>query len=165
MSFLGSIGHLMEGSGLREALESVYAANTVSHMMSGHAYSRALRGHTLVISALMITILEPYVSSLDGNQLDCLLKSSEESYSHQAAILELQVWYNQRVNELKLKSRTGYLWTSYVQYVLLILQLIRAERTNDWESHRIVTKKCPTCLPRPVIIIMPNLRGCTIEVR
>jgi len=45
MSFLGSIGHLMEGSGLQELLEVVYAGNTVGHMLSGKAVSRAVRGH------------------------------------------------------------------------------------------------------------------------
>lgn len=44
MSFLGSIGHLMAVSGLEELLEVVYAGNTVCHMMSGKAVSRAVRG-------------------------------------------------------------------------------------------------------------------------
>ena len=52
MSFLGSIGHLMAGSGLQELLEVVYASNTVSHMLTGKAVSRAVRGHILVDAAL-----------------------------------------------------------------------------------------------------------------
>lgn len=52
MSFLGSIGHLMAGSGLQELLEVVYAGNTVPHMMTGKAVSRAVRGHMLVDAAL-----------------------------------------------------------------------------------------------------------------
>jgi len=32
MNFLGSIGHLMAGSGLQEVLELVYADNAVVHM-------------------------------------------------------------------------------------------------------------------------------------
>lgn len=51
-SFLGSIGHLMEDSGLKEVLEIVYAANTVSHMLSGKAVSRAVCGHLMVDAAL-----------------------------------------------------------------------------------------------------------------
>ena len=57
MSFLGSIGHLMAGSGLQELLETVYASNTVSHMMTGKAVSRAVRGHMLVDAALNTIIL------------------------------------------------------------------------------------------------------------
>ena len=43
MSFLGSIGHLMAGSGLQELLEVVFAANAVQHniMLTGNAISRA----------------------------------------------------------------------------------------------------------------------------
>ena len=53
MSFLGSIGSMMKGSGLEEALEQVYGPNAVAHMMTGKAVSRALRGHFLVESALV----------------------------------------------------------------------------------------------------------------
>jgi len=53
MSFLGSIGSMMKGSGLEEALEQVYSPNAVMHMMPGKAVSRALRGHFLVESALV----------------------------------------------------------------------------------------------------------------
>jgi hypothetical protein len=35
MSFLGSIGHLMSGSGLAELLELIYAPHTVPHILSG----------------------------------------------------------------------------------------------------------------------------------
>ena len=52
MSFWGTIGHVMCGSGLQELLEVTYAQNAIGHMMSGKAVSRALRGHLLVNAAL-----------------------------------------------------------------------------------------------------------------
>ena len=52
MSFLGSIGHLMAGSGLRELLELIYASNAVDHIMTGKAISRAVRAHLIVDAAL-----------------------------------------------------------------------------------------------------------------
>ena len=42
MSFMGSIGWLMKGSGLEELLAEVYADHSVTHMLSGKAISRAL---------------------------------------------------------------------------------------------------------------------------
>ena len=59
MSFLGCIGHIMAGSGLQYLLEQVYAGTTVKHMLTGKAYSRAVRGHLLVAAALhtMITAM------------------------------------------------------------------------------------------------------------
>ena len=53
MSFMGSIGSMMKGSGLEEALETAYGPNPVIHMISGKAVSRALRGHFLVEAALV----------------------------------------------------------------------------------------------------------------
>ena len=52
MSFLGSIGHLMAGSGLQDVLESFYASDTVVHMLSGKAIARAIRGHFMVDAVL-----------------------------------------------------------------------------------------------------------------
>ena len=42
MSFLGTIGHLMAGSGLRELLELIYASNAVDHILTGKAIARAV---------------------------------------------------------------------------------------------------------------------------
>jgi len=42
MSFLGSIGNLMKGSGLSEAFKCCYGPNAVSVMMDGKAVKRAL---------------------------------------------------------------------------------------------------------------------------
>jgi hypothetical protein len=58
MSFIGSIGFMMKGSGLEEALECVYGVNALTHMISGKAVSRALRGHYLVQAALVHKLIE-----------------------------------------------------------------------------------------------------------
>ena len=57
MSFLGSIGQIMSGSGLQEAIETVYAPNAVTYMMNGKSVARALRGHFLVDTALHAILL------------------------------------------------------------------------------------------------------------
>ena len=51
MSFLGSIGKVMECSGISKLFQVVYSSATAVHMMSGKAYARALRAHFLVQSA------------------------------------------------------------------------------------------------------------------
>ena len=58
MSYLGSIGHLMEGTGLKDILETVFARNSVCHMLSGKAVARALRGHFLTDSALSCILID-----------------------------------------------------------------------------------------------------------
>ena len=57
MSFLGCIGHLMGSSGLQDFLSLIYAKNTVPHMLTGKAISRAIRGHILTSSALHTLLL------------------------------------------------------------------------------------------------------------
>ena len=52
MNILGAIGTLMNGSGLQKILETVFAENSVSHMLTGKAVSRAFRGHLIVDFAL-----------------------------------------------------------------------------------------------------------------
>lgn len=56
MSFLGSIGYIMAGSDLKEVLSVIYAPNSVDKMLNGHAYVRAVRGHTLLHLALSTII-------------------------------------------------------------------------------------------------------------
>lgn len=57
LSFLGCIGYIIAGSGLKELLSSIYAINSAEKMMQGHAYARAVRAHLLVQTALAKIIL------------------------------------------------------------------------------------------------------------
>jgi len=57
MSFLGSIGHIMSDTGLKELFEVIYADNTVPHMLSEKAIARALRAHTLLELSLYALII------------------------------------------------------------------------------------------------------------
>ena len=47
MSFIGSIGHLIAESGLKELLELIYVPNAVEHILTGKAIARAVRAHLL----------------------------------------------------------------------------------------------------------------------
>lgn len=46
MSFIGCIGYIMNGSGIKEALSTIYASNSVDKMLDGPAFARSIRGHT-----------------------------------------------------------------------------------------------------------------------
>ena len=65
MSFLGSIGTIMAGSGLEEALQCCYGSGTVSQMMKGKAVSRAVRGHIIAESSLMVLLLHDIIEMID----------------------------------------------------------------------------------------------------
>ena len=57
MSYMESIGNIMSWSGLQEQWETVYAPNSVKHMLTGHAYARALRAHMLSAVAVVSEML------------------------------------------------------------------------------------------------------------
>jgi hypothetical protein len=52
MSFLGMIGSLMAGSGVKEIISQVYAEGSVDQMLSCKAVAQAVQAHFLVDSAL-----------------------------------------------------------------------------------------------------------------
>ena len=58
MYFIGRIGHLMSGSGLQDAIETVYASTAVTHIMAGKAIQRAVRADLLVDTILRILVME-----------------------------------------------------------------------------------------------------------
>jgi hypothetical protein len=62
-SFLACIGHLMDGSGLHELIDLIYAANTTPHILRGKAISRAIRAHIIVEYALHIVLHEEQLSN------------------------------------------------------------------------------------------------------
>ncbi len=78
MSFTGSIGAMMKGSGLEEALETSYGPNAVTRMISRKAVSRALRVHFLVEAALVNKLIDAVLpheqneGHIQGSTLDIL---------------------------------------------------------------------------------------------
>ena len=88
MSFLGSIGHL---------LEQIFAPNFIPHILSNKDYARSLRGHLLASGALLKSILDEllsfgmlsskdiarvatYSSQRDSEMLRCNIKKINSQY-------------------------------------------------------------------------------------
>ena len=71
-NLLGCIGKLMAGSGLSDILCNVYGESTVNQMLSGKAYSRALRGHLLMDQVLTTLIM---IRMYDNDEMDVNSKS------------------------------------------------------------------------------------------
>ena len=64
MSYMGSISTTMNGSGLDEAISTVYAKNSVPSIKSGKAVARAIRSHFLVEAALVSKLLKPIIPDI-----------------------------------------------------------------------------------------------------
>lgn len=171
MSFLGSIGHIMQSSGLYEILETIYATNTIEHMLSGKAVSRAVRGHHIVHCALNILILSRLFGitklDIDRNEEhnadeeieDEIPMNIQLALQQYADILEGKVpieniQTDDNIKELTIeiadeferlsKFPTAKLWLQYMDMVEMLNMFIKAERTGDWKLHlHTITRMLP----------------------
>lgn len=149
MSFIGSIGSLMKKSGLEESMEQIYAKNTVPHIISGKAISRALRANFIVESALVCKLMSPLIGSgnagieieelkadldqiVDGCKDDSNLFIDMSKYPTLSKLLQRLEEYK---NDLSSCSRTAKLWLQYLEYMQIVKDFIRSERTGDFNLY------------------------------
>lgn len=164
MSFLGCIGHLMGGSGLRELLELVYATNTVTHMLSGKAVARAVRGHLLIDAALHSLLcskamgVDPeeqnvneeleeqgqYSEQFTSNpNIKILSDLMEQALSETISTEELDndsdlIALHLKLEEVKTSLqdlKTSKLWIQYLRMIDLLRKFMKGERMGDWSLH------------------------------
>lgn len=131
MSFLGGIGTVMKGSGLREAMETIYAENTVTHMLDGKAYARAVRCHMIIDAVLHEILLKKLIHEeieMEEEEL-CQLKdvynmvteNGFESLNTDSinSIDKLSSKLKEHIEKLSKSSRTAKLWKQYMYHVSL----------------------------------------------
>ena len=156
MSYMGSLGTVMRGSGLSEALQEIYGTNAVKHVISGKAIARALRGHLLVGSMLTIKLLRYIIPSEEPPDNDFCDRMKEienivctatyESLTdghieESLAICKLNELINEVTNELSSRSRTAKYWCQYLGYIELMKDYITAEKIGDWYLHLATIRK------------------------
>ena len=164
MSFLESIGKLMEGSGLNAVLEAIYGKNTVDHIIKGKAIrGKGLRGNFLVDVALntaLITQLFPGCFRDNENNFEdesnasTLFKELRQLYedlvsgestwdevSRSKSILDFSEAIENHKSYLQHSYRTAKLWIQYCEFINIVKLYICAERTSDWSLHLYATQK------------------------
>ena len=155
MSFLGSMGSVMAGSGLTEVIECCYGRNTVIQMLAGKAVKRAVRAHFLVDSALRILMLHK-VFNLSSSEADDIDSSPEmvlpvEEFNELKELFQNAIHHwcavddgesssslqrlQQLMSELESHLAIARLWLQYCHYVDVLKSFIRAERMGDWARH------------------------------
>ena len=122
-------------------------------MMTGHAYSRAVRAHLLTSAALLAMLLSNHEHLNVENQrqkmisLQALLLDtdcSNDNILEDTAIRDLRKTISNSMDEERRKSRTGALWINYMDQVSLLKMFLYAERTGDWMLHLYcITKMIP----------------------
>jgi len=144
MSFLGSIwGYIMAGSGIKETLSVIYAPNAVDKMLNGHAYARAVRGHTLLHLALSTIIfkdiqIDDHTGDFLKGYIEDIMKHtfSYEEIEESTCIFQLLLeQFNDKLNELQGRGLTAKLWVQYFHMVSIAKEFIKAERLGNWNGH------------------------------
>lgn len=133
------IGQIITGNGLAELWGRVNVNGSVVHMLTGHAFSRAVRAHILTLLALIQVLLETadwgnqtnknYLASLYQDAVD-QDKGSVEIYEDET-LREFQHLLTQHLEGAATQSRTGKLWVQHINQVLLMLNFIWAARTSN----------------------------------
>ena len=146
MSFLGSTGTSMKGSGFSECVQVVYGENAVQLIVSGKAIARALKGHFLLQSALRLQIIrllqqEEMISEEDLNTLKSLHEHIIDEKSHDENIINCEIIeklncaLEKLIDRLGESSRTAKLWIQYIRYIDIVKYFIAAKRTGNWQNH------------------------------
>lgn len=140
MSFMGCIGYIMAGSGLKDILSVIFAEGSVDKILDGHSYARAVRAHFILQQVLSMLIIEQLKNNADFNELlndeDALSFEMDidriESNENFEKISEI---FQSKIDEIEKRGKTCKLWVLYYKMVSLLKKIIAAERMGNWKLH------------------------------
>lgn len=155
MNFMKAIGQHMDSSGLRDVwIESgVYGENTTLHMLSGHAYNKAVRAHKLTFEALWRSLWPKFQEwavqngkALINEELSMHVDKVIEKFAGKCedvtdSFCELVraaagvIGLLQEFDESQSGQPTFKYWRQYMEMVSILMGFIRAEREGNWALH------------------------------
>ena len=153
MSFLSVIGKRFRDAGLLDIfIESgIVAHGSANAVVEGRHYNRSLRCHKIMSEALGRHRFQAFLESITEEMqisvkkiVTNLVDSFPSRLFDQCLdSLELSEVMEKYYSFIKLESevsKTFAFWSSYIDIVDQLLQLIHATRTSDWEKHLQVTR-------------------------
>lgn len=138
MSFLGCIGYIMAGSGIEDICKLIYSEGCVEKLLSGKAYARAIRCHSLIRLALALLIFKDL--DFSNEEKDILIKLCSHNELSEENILDteqqfLKQKFNKKLQQLKMNGPTAKLYVQYFEMTTLLLKFIHAEKCGNWKLH------------------------------
>ena len=142
MTFLGSIGYIMQGSGLQALFELIYAEGSLNAMLNGKDIFTAIRAHRLIYAVLYeyltaklfecnlgepsndgkfiinsyLQTLKELVKGTHGDTISCTM----EAHIITNLLNKLLVFFSST------KSKTATHWIQYMKMVEICLQFLKA---------------------------------------
>lgn len=144
MSYSGSMGTIMDGSGLKEGFSQIFAENSAEKALTGHAWSHCFRGHVIVQSALMNIVLDSVTLTEEENSMlnEVLGSIEKDSWSEVGGDILCREKFHAIVNKsrdaldkIKTNGPTAELWVQYIHMVEILKQFVEAERSGNWTLH------------------------------
>jgi len=146
-SYLGSMGNIMQDSGLLEVIQLIYpGSTTANHIMDGGCFDKAIRSHLLIDAAIYQHIMKlAFTEEERGDMRTFMEKVADGKMGarHTDPIVALfQQRFEETFKRLAEGGRTPALWVQYHHMVDVIKVFIRTERLSDHNGHMscIVTK-------------------------
>ena len=151
MSYLASIGHIMGGSGLKDALQTIHGEVAATHVLSGKAVSRSVRANSIIQSGLIGHLISHFTneksrddmnefSSLKDNAVKLITdlmheRVSVDDVTSNDDLKTLKSKFKDMTEKVMSESRTSSLWMQYNQMIIILHKFIRAERTGNFKLH------------------------------
>ena len=149
-TFIGAVGKHMKGSGLEDVMveSGVCASGSVEKVLAGKHYNRATYVLRTSVEALERLLLASFQDDegeiLDEDEL-CLMSNVAHNPSSDAltAVNESPKWkgwmtkYEQYKSMMRSgeKGKTAQFWIGFMDKVWLLMQFLKATKTNDLKLH------------------------------
>ena len=125
MSFLGTMGHIMENSGLSEIFETTYARNSVKHILSGKAHDRAVHTHNLLSTVLQRK--NSKMALIDANMIKDVMEDGPGNFD--TAFVDSIT--QKLMSVFENSSRQVKLWLQYIKINNIMMISKSAGRTGN----------------------------------
>lgn len=139
-SYLGSMGNIMQDSGLLEVIQLIYpGSTTANHIMDGGCFDKAIRAHLLIDAAIYQHIMKLAFTQKERDDMKAFMEKVADGKMGARHTDPVVVIFEQRFEEtfkrLAKGGRTPALWVQYHYMVDVIKAFIRTERLADHDGH------------------------------
>ena len=139
-SYLGSLGNIMDDSGLLELIQLIYPGSTTAHhILSGGCFDKAIRAHLLIDAAIYQHVMKNIFTDKELGEMRLLINlvaDKKMGSQHTAPIVAVfEKKFEDTFKRLAEGGRTPALWVQYHYMVDVIKNFIRFERLADHGGH------------------------------
>jgi hypothetical protein len=147
-SYMGALGKMMSGSGFEEIIieAGVCASGSISQVVSGSHYNRAMRVHQLMLDALERLLMDKFTSQSkhDVTQSEEMqLLAQNPSFEGCSVVVNSSKYMDFAEEYLKFKDevrkgsmgKTAQFWLIYCDCVWILLRFMEAIKENDLELY------------------------------